>query len=310
MHMLDVSIVTPTFNRAKLLPRVWQSLIGQNANFEWIVVDDGSIDNTADIVKSFNDKRIVFVPLFKNKGVNTARNRGVAIAQGRYIMFLDSDDELICDGLSDVVRIFDKAEDCIGAIVFVCIMAATGKVVSEVINGKILNEIDIVCNNGLRGGDKICIYRREVFSDCLLPEDLRGCEQIFVYGVAKKWKYLTINKILSIIHRQNDNLSDANSVIDRSLDIAKSYERLIKNHSEILKNDFITTGRFLRKALYRYIVAGSTEDAWRTYKRIFHQSKSLKIIFTASALMAIIVFHPVWIEKLRIKLLTNKLLDI
>lgn len=306
--MLDVSIVTPTFNRAALLSRVWQSLIGQNVNFEWIVVDDGSTDNTANIITSFNDKRIVLVPLLKNQGVNTARNRGVAIARGRYIIFLDSDDELIHDGLADAIRIFDKAEPSVGATAFVCIMADTGKVISDVVDGQILNERDIVCNNGLRDGDKICIYRREVFIECLLPEDLRGCEQIFVYCVAKKWNYLTLNKPLSIIHRQSDNLSNANSVIDRSLDIAKSYERLVKNHSEILKYDFVTTVRFLRKALYRYGVAGSTRDAWRIYKRLLHHSTSIKDIFTATALMTICFFWPARIEKFRINWLNKKLL--
>ena len=307
--MFDVSIVTPTFNRGTLLPRVWQSLINQKTAFEWIVVDDGSTDNTADVIGTFKDKRIVYLALPKNMGVNTARNRGIAIARGRYIMFLDSDDELIPAGLADAIGTFDKAEPSVGASAFVCIVADTGKAISNVVDGKILNERDIVCNNELQDGDKICIYRREVFVECLLPEDLRGCEQIFVYCVAKKWNYITVNKPLSIIHRQGDNLSNANSVINRSLDIAKSYERLLNNHSEILRYDLLATVRFLRKALYRYNVAGSTRDAWRIYKRLLHHSTSIKDIVIATTLMTIRFIGPTWIEKFRINRLNKKLLD-
>lgn len=91
----SVSIVTPTYNRARLLPRAWASLIGQSEQgFEWIVVDDGSTDNTRDVVEGFNDPRIRYV-WQENQGVNGARNRGDREVRAEYIIYLDSDDELL-----------------------------------------------------------------------------------------------------------------------------------------------------------------------------------------------------------------------
>ena len=57
------------------------------------VVDDGSTDNTEETVKSFDDKRIKYIRHNKNKGGATARNAGIKVARGKYITFLDSDDE-------------------------------------------------------------------------------------------------------------------------------------------------------------------------------------------------------------------------
>ena len=71
-----VSIVTPTYNRAHLLNRIWKSIkLQHHKNFEWILVNDGSVDNTDEIVKKFKDKRIIYLKQ-KNKGMNGARNFG------------------------------------------------------------------------------------------------------------------------------------------------------------------------------------------------------------------------------------------
>lgn len=102
--MAEISIVTPSLNRADLLPRLWSSLRNEKANFQWIVVDDGSTDATPQVVTDFKDPRISFQKLKKNMGVNFARNAGVELAKGNYIIFLDSDDELVAGALEDAVK--------------------------------------------------------------------------------------------------------------------------------------------------------------------------------------------------------------
>ena len=90
-----VSIVTPTYNRAHLLPRVWASIVRQTeTNLEWIVVDDGSSDDTREVVLGFDDPRIHYVHQ-ENRGVNEARNRGDSMVRSDYVVYLDSDDELL-----------------------------------------------------------------------------------------------------------------------------------------------------------------------------------------------------------------------
>jgi glycosyltransferase involved in cell wall biosynthesis len=86
-----VSVIIPTYNRGWILKEAVDSVLSQDFyNFELIVVDDGSEDNSPDIIASYGDR--IKVIRQKNKGVSSARNRGIASSSGRYIAFLDSDD--------------------------------------------------------------------------------------------------------------------------------------------------------------------------------------------------------------------------
>jgi len=87
-----VSVIMPAYNRADLLPAAIDSVLGQSfADFEVLVIDDGSQDHTRQIVAGFSDPRIHYFHQ-KNSGVSAARNRGLEIARGEYLAFLDSDD--------------------------------------------------------------------------------------------------------------------------------------------------------------------------------------------------------------------------
>ena len=90
-----ISVILPTFDRADLLPRSISSVLAQTfTDWELIVIDDGSTDNTAEVVAAWQKQsaRIRYVRQ-ANQGVGAARNRGVAEARGEYIACLDSDDE-------------------------------------------------------------------------------------------------------------------------------------------------------------------------------------------------------------------------
>lgn len=87
------SIVIPTYNRASLLKRCIESILAQTYdNWEAIVVDNYSADNTEDVVRSFNDERIKFVKNHNNGIIAVSRNKALDMAQGNWVCFLDSDD--------------------------------------------------------------------------------------------------------------------------------------------------------------------------------------------------------------------------
>jgi glycosyltransferase involved in cell wall biosynthesis len=89
-----VSIVIPTYNRADLIRLTIKSALAQSwQDLEIIVVDDASTDDTRTVVQGIHDPRVRYVGLDKNSGPSTARNTGVQHARGRFIAFLDSDDE-------------------------------------------------------------------------------------------------------------------------------------------------------------------------------------------------------------------------
>ncbi len=92
--MEKVSIVIPTYNRAALLERTLQSALQQTyEDIEIIIVDDGSTDNTKQLVNRFQDQRVVYVRNPVNLGAPESRNIGIDCSSGKFIAFLDSDDE-------------------------------------------------------------------------------------------------------------------------------------------------------------------------------------------------------------------------
>jgi len=87
-----ISIIIPTYNQAESLQETIESVLNQTyKNIEIIIVDDGSTDNTLEIISSFDNDKIICIQQ-ENKGAGNARNRGIKKANGKYIAFLDSDD--------------------------------------------------------------------------------------------------------------------------------------------------------------------------------------------------------------------------
>jgi glycosyltransferase involved in cell wall biosynthesis len=88
-----VSVIIPTWNRAKTLPLAISSVLKQSfSSFEILICDDGSTDNTEEIVRGFNDPRIVWIAGYHSGCPAVPRNRGLALSKGEWIAFLDSDD--------------------------------------------------------------------------------------------------------------------------------------------------------------------------------------------------------------------------
>jgi glycosyltransferase involved in cell wall biosynthesis len=94
---MKFSIVMPTFNRDYVIPRALGTLLSQDyENWELIIVDDGSTDETSSVVETYlEDKRIKYLKYKENKGVNYARNMAIENATGDIITFLDSDDQFL-----------------------------------------------------------------------------------------------------------------------------------------------------------------------------------------------------------------------
>ena len=104
--MTEVSVIIPTFNRAQKVSRAISSVLSQTFNdIELIVIDDGSIDETADVLAQFKD-RITLIRHSENMGVSAARNSGIKASRSPLIAFLDSDDWWMPEKLETQVRYF------------------------------------------------------------------------------------------------------------------------------------------------------------------------------------------------------------
>lgn len=106
-----VSVITPTYNSSKLIEKTVQSVIAQTYhNWELIIIDDCSIDNTVSVIKKLceKDKRIKYLVLNKNSGAGIARNEGIKLAKGKFIAFLDSDDDWLPMKLSLQIKLMKE----------------------------------------------------------------------------------------------------------------------------------------------------------------------------------------------------------
>jgi len=112
-----VTVIIPIYNRAYLLGRAIQSVLNQSyQDFEIISVDDGSTDNTEEVVRSFKDERIKYIQHKENKGAAAARNTGVMAARSEYIAFQDSDDEWLHEKLEKQIKIFEVSSPEVGVV--------------------------------------------------------------------------------------------------------------------------------------------------------------------------------------------------
>jgi glycosyltransferase involved in cell wall biosynthesis len=107
----QVTVIIPTFNRARYLTEAIQSVLGQTfPDYELIVVDDGSTDGTAAVLEGFGDSRLRVLRQ-ENHGISAAMNAGLRAAQGEYIARLDSDDVWFPNLLAYETRVLDSRPD-------------------------------------------------------------------------------------------------------------------------------------------------------------------------------------------------------
>ncbi|MCX5704347.1 MAG: glycosyltransferase family A protein [Candidatus Omnitrophica bacterium] len=112
-----VGIVIATYNRANLLKRAIEGVLNQTyKNLEIIIVDDGSTDNTEQIVKEYRDLRIQYIRNSKNRGASVARNIGIKSSKGDFIAFLDSDDEYLPEKIEKSLKIFKHCARNLGMV--------------------------------------------------------------------------------------------------------------------------------------------------------------------------------------------------
>ena len=111
--MPEVSIITPCYNSARFIEDTIQSVLNQSfQDWEWIITDDCSSDQSVEIIKKYSDPRIILIQAEKNGGAGHARNLSLEKARGRFITFLDADDYWEPQFLEEMVNFMkeNKAE--------------------------------------------------------------------------------------------------------------------------------------------------------------------------------------------------------
>ena len=211
-----LSIVTPTYNRGYLLDAAYQSLLRQcNKDFEWIVIDDGSVDNTEAVVLAWIEEgkiRIVYERQ-ENGGINRARNRGIELAQGEMILYLDSDDYLSDDAVSTIYYHWEAIRDnpkIVGFFFF-----AGCQKTKEIIGKPFRSDVSI--NNYINiyyrekvSGDKTVVHKTDIQRKYPFPvfdREKFAPEAIMFGRIAKEYDYLCVNKIIKYVEYLEDGIT-------------------------------------------------------------------------------------------------------
>lgn len=130
------SIIIPTFNRAAFIGKSIESVLAQSyPRFELIIIDDGSTDHTEEVVRQYNDPRVLYHKK-ANAERGAARNTGALLAQGLYVNFFDSDDILLPNHLEEAVKVICRYDNPEIFFLGYEIRTPTGKLVTQINNLK------------------------------------------------------------------------------------------------------------------------------------------------------------------------------
>jgi glycosyltransferase involved in cell wall biosynthesis len=209
-----ITVFTPSYNRAKLLPRVYESLLRQTfQDFEWLIVDDGSTDDTKAVVEGWSQAPFPVRYVYKeNGGKHTAINRGVQEARGEYFVILDSDDWLTDTTLERMVAVWEGVPDKARFAEVVGLFAyPEGEVVGTRFPKDVLDsdpaEIQAVYKVW---GDKLACHRTAVLREFPFPEDLGRfvTESLVWYRIARRYKSRFVNQVWAYKEFQAGGLTD------------------------------------------------------------------------------------------------------
>jgi glycosyltransferase involved in cell wall biosynthesis len=253
-----VSVILPVHNRAQVLPRAVRSVLDQEfSDLELIVIDDGSADNSAEVVRSFRDERIRLIRLGQNRGGNVARNEGIRASSAPIIAFLDSDDRYLPNKLDWVVSEFERRPD-LGLLVDSFIkVGAPGSGKSElvrqnpVIEDRELFRTALFTRQLWKATPAITVKREIAIKAGMFDESLRRLQDFdFLIRASEFANCASTDQVLWVKYWDPNAISIADNMIPANVE-------LVRRHPE-----------YLRTAAYRPGLAYALRlSAWRRLRR-------------------------------------------
>jgi glycosyltransferase involved in cell wall biosynthesis len=209
-----ISVITATYNRASTLQRTIDSVLAQTYDdWELIVVDDGSADESAEIIARQTDPRIRVFKHEVNRGLCAAKNTGLDNIRGEWFTFLDSDDEMTPDALAAMLDCADRTGAT--AITCNCVDSVTGQMtgLGPTSDGWLSAQETAKCS-----GEHWGLTRTELLGDKRLDTRLPGCEDTLWLKINDIARRYYIHRALRIYHTEG---TDRITVSQRSTDLAK-----------------------------------------------------------------------------------------
>ena len=209
-----ITVFTPTYNRAGLLHRVYESLVRQtNQQFKWLVIDDGSTDETQAVVESFvQENKIEITYVYKeNGGLHSGYNAAIARLDTELSICIDSDDWLPDDAIERIQKVWGnyKAENIAGLIGLD--YAANGELIGDHLpDGATINPIDLLASKTNRG-DKKYVVRTDCYKQVAPMPEFPGEKNFnphyMILKLCADYRFVAVDAPLCIVDYQPDGMT-------------------------------------------------------------------------------------------------------
>lgn len=213
---MQLTIFTPTYNRGTYLKRLYKSLIKQsNQKFKWIIVDDGSTDNTEYIIKQFikEDKLDIMYKKQKNSGKHIAHNKGVEFTETELFFCVDSDDYLPENSVELILNTWnsrDSEKKCIG------IVALKGYADGSIMENRMpkgikYSTLSDLYNIHRKKGETALVYKTEYLKMNFFPKFKNEkflSEEVIYNEIDKIGSLIVVNKVIYIMEYLEEGLTN------------------------------------------------------------------------------------------------------
>ncbi len=251
-----ITVFTPTYNRVHLLHNCYESLLRQsNQEFKWLIIDDGSTDNTKEIVKKWEkEKKIEIEYVYKeNGGLHTGYNAAIERLDTELSICIDSDDWMPNNAIERILEVWDrnKSDDIAGIIGLD--YTAEGEIIGDILpNGAMIDPIQLLASKNNRG-DKKYVVKTSVYKK-VAPMPVFEGEKNFnphymILKLSAKYKFLALNEPLCIVDYQIDGMSA--NIFKQYLNSPKSFAELRRVIMSLPNVPF----KYLCKTVIHYIAS-------------------------------------------------------
>lgn len=268
--MVFFSIIMPVYNRAGLVARALRSCVSQSfGDFEIVVVDDGSDDDSVEVVRSFDDPRIRLIEHARSRGRSPARNKGMAAARGAWFVFLDSDDELLEGALEMIHRDASAASPDIVALRYMCVDARGGtspdppNLDQELTYEEHLRWLERSVG---RRSETLPCTRASTFPAIRFPEG-HAEETLYHLDLARMGKVWTSRAVARLYHHDAENQvtkPDYRRTLDWAADAAANADIVMAEHGPAMSQHAPGVyAHHLRVCMLQHFLAGHRREGLR-----------------------------------------------
>lgn len=209
-----ITVFTPSYNRAYILGKCYESLNNQTCkDFVWLIIDDGSTDNTRELVENWmrqdNGYEIRYV-YKENGGLHTGYNKAIEVMDTELSVCIDSDDSMPADGIEKILRIWNSRSDPDLAGLVGLDYDDQGNLLGKLLpEGKSINAATLLCIPGM--GDKKYVMRNDLWRSVgqmpSFPGEKNFNPHYFVIKLSEKYRFLPVNECFCLVDYQPDGMS-------------------------------------------------------------------------------------------------------